>query len=170
MTESGLRQRAMVAPLTADDLGELFLIMGALDGIAARLAANLPSPSRLRLVKQMTRLNRELRDAVGARPRNLALVNRLHLRFHREYVEAAAGPRLRWELDVLQPQYERYERIYTSVLINSFGESLREHDMIVESLRAGDAEAAERNVTLNYRNGSERYQQVVAMIGERGSW
>ena len=166
----GARRRAIVAPLTAHDLRELFFIMGALDGVAARLAAELPTGSRLRLAKQMKRLNQELRSAIEGRPRELTLANELHLRLHRTYVEAAAGPRLRAELHALQPQYERYERIYTSVLVERFGESLLEHDAIVDSLRAGDAEATERNVVLNYRNGAERYQQVVAMLGERGSW
>lgn len=170
VTGSGQRQRAIVAPLTAHDLRELFFIIGALDGIAAGLSAELPTRRRLRLATQMKRINQELRRAIDARPRELMRANELDLRFHRAYVEAAAGPRLRAELHALQSQYERYKRTYISALVERFGESLQEHDAIVDSIRAGDAGAAEHAVVLNYRNGAGRYEQVVAMLGERGSW
>jgi biotin operon repressor len=41
MTGKRAAGRAVVAPLTADDMRELFLMVGALDGVAARLAAGI---------------------------------------------------------------------------------------------------------------------------------
>jgi DNA-binding GntR family transcriptional regulator len=60
--------------------------------------------------------------------------------------------------------------VYTTVLIGGFEASLQEHDTIIEAIRAGNHEAADRAVVANWRNGSGRYQKVVAMLGERGAW
>jgi DNA-binding GntR family transcriptional regulator len=167
---SNVHRRAIVSPLTVEDLRELFLIVGALEGIAARLAAGLAQDLRLALADRMEELNHRLDSATKMRPPQIGAAHDLHIEFHRAYVEAAAGRRLRGELDALQPQYERYERVYTTTLIDRFGDSLREHDAIIAALREGDVDAAERTVVANYRNGAERYQSVVAMIGERGNW
>jgi DNA-binding GntR family transcriptional regulator len=94
----------------------------------------------------------------------------LHVRFHRTIVEAAAGRRLRSELDALQPQVERYERVYTATLASEFSQSLDEHEAIVDAIASGDADRAERSVIDNWRRGTERYAKVVRYLGERGSW
>jgi DNA-binding GntR family transcriptional regulator len=122
------------------------------------------------LATKMETLNHQLQAAAQTRPPQIGRAHDLHIAFHRAYVEAAAGPRLTAELDALQPQYERYERVYTTALIDRFGDSLREHDAIVAAFQAGDADGAERSVVTNYRNGAERYQSVVTMLGERGNW
>ena len=41
---------------------------------------------------------------------------------------------------------------------------------MIEAIRKGDADAAERATTENWRRGSERYERVVQDLGERGSW
>jgi DNA-binding GntR family transcriptional regulator len=167
---SGEYRRAIVSPLTVEDLHELFLIMGALEGVAARLAAALAPDLRLTLADRMEELNHHLHAATQMRPAQVGHVHDLHIAFHRAYVEAAAGRRLRGELDALEPQYERYERVYVTALIDKFGDSLQEHKAIVAAFRAGDQDAAERHVVANYRNGAERFQSVVTMLGERGNW
>jgi DNA-binding GntR family transcriptional regulator len=83
---------------------------------------------------------------------------------------ASAGPRLLAELDVLQPQAERYERVYTTAIICAFDEAAREHAAIVEAIRAGNPDAAESAVVRNWRGCAERYAQVVTILGERGNW
>jgi DNA-binding GntR family transcriptional regulator len=162
--------RAVVAPLTADDMRELFAMVGALEGVAARWAAELQTASRHRLVQELERLNREMSAAAKARPQQVAYAQDLHERFHQVIVEAAAGPRLRAELASLQPQAERYGRAYTGASIHDFHESLDEHEAIIGAIRAGDADAAEQTTTVNWRNGAERYRHVVELHGDRGSW
>jgi DNA-binding GntR family transcriptional regulator len=166
----GNAMRVMVSPLTAEDLTELFVMVGALEGLAARLAATLPRESRTKLVATMEQLNDRLRIAAGSKPPAIKMAEELHVRFHRSYVEAAAGPRLRSQLDSIQPQVERYERVYTTVLIGGFEPSLEEHVAIIDAIRSGDSVGAEQAVVTNWRNGSGRYQKVVTMLGERGAW
>lgn len=167
---AGLMQRAIVAPLTADDMREVFQMVGALEGAAARLAAELPEERRIELASQLSALNEAMRAAVLAEPPDLLGAQDAHARFHRLYVDAATGPRLKSELDVLQPQAERYERVYTSAVLHAFEETLREHEAVVEALRSGDGDAAEAAVARNWRGSADRYHRVVTLLGERGNW
>jgi DNA-binding GntR family transcriptional regulator len=169
-SRAGQKLRATVAPLTAGDMREVLLMVGALEGTAARLAALLPPARRAALADEMSALAEELRAAAGARPPDLIRAQELHARFHRACAAAAAGPRLLAELDVLQPQAERYERVYTTAIICAFDEASREHAAIVEALRAGDGDAAESAVGRNWRGCAQRYAQVVTILGERGNW
>ncbi len=162
--------RSIVSPLTAHDMWELFLMVGALEGVAARLAAQLEANARSRLVVQLERLNGDLRAVTTARTPEIGSTQELHERFHRSVVDAAAGPRLRAELAALQPQAERYGRAYTGAAIREFEASLSEHEAIIEAIRAADADAAERATTANWRNGAERYRRIVELHGERGNW
>jgi DNA-binding GntR family transcriptional regulator len=165
----GRMERMVVAPLTAEDMNEVFLMAGALEASAARLAAALGPDRRTAMADEMSRANAGLRAASSARPPDLALAQELNARLHRAFT-AAAGPRLAAELAVLQPQAERYGRVYTSAVLFAFEEALDEHDAIESALRTGDQDAAEAAVARSWRGAARRYRQVVTILGERGSW
>ena len=167
---AGLMQRAIVAPMTADDMREVFQMVGALEGAAARLATGIPDTERTALCETLTAANEAIKAAIGAEPPDLVAAQDAHARFHRAYVDAAAGPRLKSELDVLQPQAERYERVYTSAVVHGLEDSLREHEAIIEAFRAADGDAAELAVARNWRGSADRYHRVVTLLGERGNW
>lgn len=165
--------RMSVAPLTADDMRELFLMVGALDGVAARLAAELDEPSRRAVAEEAAALNEQLRQLSAATDlADIRSAQDLDLRFHRCYESAGGGPRLLAKLRALHGQRERYVRVYTEALVHAHGvhDSLQEHAAIVDAIRAGDAERAEREAIFNYRNALDRYRRIVAAHGERGSW
>jgi len=166
----GSISRLCVAPLTVADMKELHAIFGALEGLAARSVAQLPDEPRLGLAARMRQLNEELRTAWQARPGRMREAQELHVRFHRTLDEAVSGRRLSSELKALQPQVERYERVYTAAMVTDFDDALREHDDIIAAIATGDPDAAERCAIANWRRGSERYGRVVQDIGERGSW
>lgn len=166
----GQMVRVIVAPLTADDMREVFLMAGALEAAGARLTAGLEAGRRRALVAELEQLNDGLRAASESRPPDLVRAQDLHATLHRGFSLAAAGPRLRAELEVLQPQAERYERVYTSAVIFAFQESLEEHAAIIAALGAGDGDAAEQAVWRNWRGCARRYREVVTILGERGNW
>jgi DNA-binding GntR family transcriptional regulator len=169
-SRAGSMLRAAVAPLTAEDMREVFLMVGALESATARLAAGLEPAAREALADEMATLAAGLHAASSSRPPDIVRAHEMHVRFHRACTAAGAGPRLLAELDVLQPQAERYERVYASAIVLAFDEASREHTAIVEAIRAGDADAAERAVQRNWRGSAERYGQVVTILGERGNW
>ena len=168
-TRTGRMQRAVVAPLTVDDMRELFLMVGALEASAARSTAEMDAPRRDAIVRDLTTLHDRMRQSASARPPDLAQAHDLHVRCHR-VITSGAGPRLRAELDVLQPQAERYERVYTSAILLAFDESLAEHERILGALGDGDGDAVEAAVAESWRSAARRYHDVVTIFGERGNW
>ncbi len=169
-SRSGQMLRAFVSPLTADDMREVFLMVGSLESVAARLAASLEPERRAALAGTLAALDRELRAAAAARPPDLVRAQDLQVRFRRAFVEAGSGPRLRAELDVLEAQAERYERVYTGAILLAFEEGAAGRAAVASAIGRGDTEAAERAVVDHWRAAADRYRQVVSILGERGNW
>jgi DNA-binding GntR family transcriptional regulator len=162
-------QRLFVTPLTQSDGRELLLIVGHLEGLAVREAASLPTEPRRALVRKLREINRELGIAAKTRG-NHARAFELDLAFHCAYVEDIAGPRLLALHRAIKPQSERYTRLYVSVLLDELPTSVKEHEIIIRGIAAGDPEAAQRAVETNWRNASQRLARVIADLGERGLW
>lgn len=165
----GRERRLMVAPLTLDDGQELYFIVGHLEGLAARIAAMLPSAARKKLVRRLRELNREL-AAESKKRGDAARIFDLDLEFHRTYVEDVVGPRLLTLHRAIKPQSERYSRLYVSVLLDELSSSVKEHGAIATSIAKGDPDAAQRAVETNWNNAAVRLARIIAQHGERGGW
>jgi DNA-binding GntR family transcriptional regulator len=165
----GQTLRPIVAPLTDEDLGEVFLMAGAFEATAARTSAGLDAERRDSLVSALTLATDGLEGAYRTHPPELRAAAGLHARFHRLIADACAGPRLRGELDVLYPQADRYARAYDPAL-RAIDETLAEHRAIVEAVRAGDREAAGQSVATHWRQWAARLRPVIAAVGEQGTW
>ena len=169
-SSTGSPSRLAVAPLTKEDARELFAIVGEIEGLGARWAAELEESRRVRVANDMQALNRELaEEAAGPRPDHQRVFD-LDQGFHRRYVEGAAGPRLLALHDAIKPQGERYIRLYISALVDEIGTSVREHNVIVEAIAAGQSEAAQSAVRSNWLNAAVRLAKVIDALGERGTW
>jgi DNA-binding GntR family transcriptional regulator len=162
--------RMTVAPLTREDVGELLEIVGELEGLAARSAAVLPDPERERLAKDLTTLNADFRRAASARGAQPGKLYELDEKFHRRYVEAGAGSRLRSLHDAVKPQAERYIRMYIALLLDTVATAGTEHDAIVEAIRTGNSGAAQRAVQTNWRHAADRLARAIEVMGEQGNW
>jgi DNA-binding GntR family transcriptional regulator len=166
---TGRERRLIVAPLTRDDGQEVYFIVGHLEGLAARIAASLPTPERKALATRLRELNREL--ALESRKReDASRVFDLDLEFHRSFVEDVAGPRLLTLYRAIKPQSERYSRLYVTVLLDELSASVKEHEAIAASIAKGNPEAAQRAAETNWHNAARRLARIVAQHGERGSW
>ena len=165
----GRERRLIVAPLTMHDGQEVFTIVGHLEGLAARTAAELPAPRRKALVLQLRGVN-DLLATQAKKKGNATRFFDLDIEFHRLYVEEVVGPRLLTLHRAIKPQSERYIRLYVSVLLDQIATSVREHERIAASIARGDPEAAQQAVETNWRNAAERLTQIIAQHGERGSW
>ena len=161
--------RPTVAPLTSEDAHELFVLVGALEGLAASRAALGTSAERTALAAELTEINDAFRAAAAAPRPDHGRIFELDERFHRCYMKAA-GRRVRSLHDTVKPQAERYERLYVSMLTSELHTSVVEHRAIVKAIRAGNAPAAQAAVETNWRNAAERLAAVVTATGERGSW
>jgi len=164
------KSRMIVAPLTKEDAQELYLIIAHLEGLGARLTAQLPLAARTKLIKRLKELNAGLAELATSRRRDPGRIFDLDMELHRTLVEASAGPRLLELHRATQPQAERYWRLYASAMVDDLHTSVHEHDEIIRAISKGDADAAERNIQLNWINGTERLSGVIDTLGERGSW
>jgi DNA-binding GntR family transcriptional regulator len=166
-----LRQsRPTVAPLTKEDAAELFSIVAEIEGLASRFATALRPANRGALSAELVAINTRLRKASKAKTPNHDLLWELDERFHRRYVEAGAGPRLRALHDAVKPQAERYERLYVSLLAHDMRPSINEHAAIARAIKSGDPDVAQLAVQTNWRNAAERLGEVIDRVGERGKW
>jgi DNA-binding GntR family transcriptional regulator len=167
---TGQQSRLAVAPLTREDARELFAIVGDLEGLAAAWAAARSEPDRAVTVQQMRKLNEELAGAVRADRPDHGRVFDLDQDFHRCFVLAGGGPRLRALHEAVKPQTERYVRLYISAFVDDIDRSVREHDLAAAAIESGDPERAREAVLTNWRNAADRLSDVIGRLGERGNW
>src|SRR5688500_8677238 len=165
-----LRQtRPTVAPLTSEDAREVFLLVGALEGLAAHRAALGPAAERAAIAATLTDINDTFAAAAAAARPDHGRIFELDERFHRGYM-VGAGPRVLALHDTVKPQAQRYERLYVSMLTAELHASVVEHRAIVKAIRSGNAPAAQAAVETNWRNAAERLASLVLASGERGRW
>ena len=167
---SRARSRMVVSPLTREDVAELYAIIGHLEGLGARNTAALEEGTRLKVADRLTRLNKVLSTLARARRAEPNRIFETDLEFHRTILRAAAGPRLLEMHDAIQPQVERYWRLYSGAIVDELSHSVNEHEQIISALREGDADAAEKGLQVNWMKGLERLSRVIDSLGERGNW
>jgi DNA-binding GntR family transcriptional regulator len=163
------KSRMIVSPLTKEDANELYAVIGSLEGLAGRKTAALPKAERTAIAHKLQDLNQKL-VRIRGNPAQQAEIFEVDRNFHRLVVEAGAGPRLKGLHKTIEPQVERYWRLYASSIIGNLQLSIDEHNEIIAALLAGDADRVERALQKNWSNGCERLGHVIDIFGERGSW
>jgi DNA-binding GntR family transcriptional regulator len=164
------KSRMIVAPLTREDANQLYRIIGHLEGLAGRGAAEMPKRERLELGKQLNEVNEKLLAIADGHSGPSGEIFELDRTFHRMIVKAGAGARLSTLHSAIEPQTERYWRLYASSIINALHASVDEHKQIIQGVNAGEPDAVEKGLQDNWLKGAERLGHVIDMFGERGSW
>jgi DNA-binding GntR family transcriptional regulator len=166
---SAAERRLIVAPMTQGDGGELYTMVGHLEALAARRAAQLPTAERKALAAQMRDVNRDLAAALREGV-YVSKVFELDLQFHQLFVDRAAGPRLRRLHRSIKLQIERYARAYIGVLVDALRDSVAEHDVIIRCIATGEPKAAQDAVETNWYHATDRLLGTIERYGERGTW
>ena len=163
------KSRIVVAPLTREDAGELYSIIGHTEGLAGRQVAALPAEQRKALAERLKAINRSLAATTENKPGKGSVFD-LDREFHCTVVEAGAGPRLLSLHRSVEPQAERYWRLYASQIVHDLQLSVAEHATIIDQVKAGDADGLEQALQHNWEQGFHRLGKVIDAFGERGSW
>jgi len=163
------KSRMIVSSLTKEDAGELYAVIGRLEGLAGRITAARPKAERTAIVEKLKGLNQQLAQ-IRNHPSEQGRIFEIDRAFHRLILESGAGPRLIGMHKSIEPQVERYWRLYASSIIGNLQLSIDEHNAIISALTAGDADRIERALQVNWENGCERLGHVIDVFGERGSW
>jgi DNA-binding GntR family transcriptional regulator len=166
----GKKAKLIVAPLTKEDAREIYHIVGALDGLAAWHAAQLPDSQRKALSERMTGINDTI-EKLGAskKPEHQPLFD-LHGDFHDVVHQAVAAPRLLALHGTTKPQADRYRRIYSS---GDFGQQIRsvkEHRRIIEAIGGGDPDQSLCLTQEHWMAAADRLCGIIEILGERGNW
>ncbi len=161
--------RIVVAPLTKEDARELYEIIGHIEGLAGRSVAVKPAGERQALADKLTNVNSQL-GAARLNSAGLSSIFDLDRQFHASLVEAGAGPRLLALHRSVEPQAERYWRLYASSILHDLQLSVAEHDTVIACVLEGDARKLENALQHNWTRGWERLSRVMEVFGERGSW
>jgi DNA-binding GntR family transcriptional regulator len=164
------KSRMIVAPLTKEDASELYSIIGRIEGLAGRRTAVLAKAARMAIAQQLKAYNRQLDEIVNERSGKAGGIFDLDRNFHRTIIESGAGPRLLVLHKAIEPQTERYWRLYASSIIHDLHRSIAEHDEIIDAIAEGNADRVERGLQANWEKGAERLAHVIEVFGERGSW
>jgi DNA-binding GntR family transcriptional regulator len=172
ITDAGERRvfKFVVAPLTRSDAQSLFYIMGELEGLAAHGAALLPATQRRGLAAALKDVNRDLRALARGSETDAHEFFGLDRAFHRLTSGAASNPRLHSLHATVEPQVERYWRVYAVVRVDAVASSAGEHDAVIKAIARGDADGAHLAIRANWRNSAERLRPAIESLGERGSW
>lgn len=167
---AGRQSRLSVTPVTRQDAIEIFGIVGEIEGLAARWAAGLPDATRAALVTELEELNAAMAVAATQSSPHAVETIRLDTAFHRAYVQAGAGRRLRSFHDSIKPQADRFIYVYHTTLTTEIIVSTGEHAVIIGAIRDGDAVGARRAVQSNWESAAARLCASIALVGERGVW
>ncbi len=167
---SGSKSRMIVAPLTKEDANELYPMIGRIEGLAGRRAAALPQAERDELAVKLKLVNGKLAQIAHERSYNGPDIFDLDHEFHRLVVSAGSGPRLNTLHQAIEPQTERYWRLYASSIIGELHLSVAEHEEIIAALVEGNPDRLEKALSVNWENGCGRLAKVIDIYGERGSW
>jgi DNA-binding GntR family transcriptional regulator len=170
VTGTGRRTELAVAPLTREDLVEVYEAMAALEGMAARRVERLSAGDRRALAARMRAAELELEAAARADAGAHDRLFELHNAFHRELVQAAAGQRIRELLAVMAPQADRYEWMYAPMVGPDHTPTFTEHRAVLDAVRAGTADDAEAAVRANWLNSATRLLAALDRWGARGGW
>jgi len=167
---NGSKSRMIVAPLTKEDASELYPIIGHLEGLSGRRAATLPQRDRDELAAKLKSVNEKLAQIARDRGYHGPDIFNLDHEFHRLLLGAGSGPRLATLHRAIEPQTERYWRLYASSIIGELHVSVSEHEEIITALVEGNPDRLERALLANWENGCKRLAKVIDIYGERGRW
>ena len=134
---SQARRKHVVAPITIQDVIDLFGVRLALEPVAARLAAGKVDEARLREKAKACEFSLDEKD-----PNYVSRFLRANSDFHRTIATASGNRRMAKQISDLLDETERVRHILISSTASK-KETISEHDSLVDALVTGDKETAE---------------------------
>ena len=157
-------RNARVARLTAVEARDLFLVRERLDPMAASLAAEHRTEADIEGIKKASEAMKPLADIA-----DLAALA-AHREFHRAIYRASHNELLISILESLWDKADRYRQVGLAARKDSAADKKRvaaEHQRIMEAVIAGDAAAAEKQMTAHVRGSLGR--RAIDALGEQNA-
>jgi len=170
MRADARRTELEVAPLSLEDMKDLYIIMAALEGTAARGLDDLDVSARRRLLSRLREIEERFEELARRKEVDYDKVFELHNEFHNVLVSTCGRPRLVSMIATIRPQVDRYEWMYAPIVGPGYEETFAEHAEIIQSVRQGSGKKAQAAVTTNWLKGSQRLARAIQRLGGRGQW
>lgn len=133
-----------IAPLTSQEVRDLYPIVWSLEGLAMRESSAL-LPTTVRRLK-------EINAALAKKGRDPATAEALDREFHAELTRHCANNRLIAMIEQLKRRLGRYERLYM-VDASLIPLSVSQHDQIIKGIEGNDIEEAVISLESNWKFG-----------------
>ena len=149
LAERNAGRSLVVAGVTSDEILEIYVVRVAVDGLAARLAAESARPQDVATLRW---LNGQLRDAAAtADPMHMASIN---LQFHEAVCKAGRNSFL---LDLMTTVHDRVRRFRGTTFShpNRPDEAIDEHERLIDAIEARNADLAEQLARTHMTNAME---------------
>lgn len=153
-----------VALLDEDAAAEVFMVLGALESLAARLACERITPQQLEILDELQE-DMEHHFKTGDRARYLE-ANRL---IHELIVEAAANPSLLLAWRLLLPRAERARHVSTRDP-DRWGHAFEEHKQIHAAFMQRDGVTLRRLMEEHFANGATSIQREHKRMRAQKRW
>lgn len=146
---------AHVAMLTVEDLEEAFPVIGALEALAGELACARATDEEIARVEAL-----HGRMAAAFRARDRKRYFRLNQEIHEALAEAARNPTLEAMRQMLDGRVSR-ARYYANISTARWEHAMREHDAILQALKARDGEGLGRILKAHLRLKLETLREII---------
>ncbi len=158
------RQGIYVVEFTRRRAEELYAVRGALEGLAARLAAARVAAGELdrSVIEQLRALIAE--QSEGVRSGDLARFSRADIAFHSGVLSASGNETLARSLEAIYGQI-LVLRLRTLNLAERAAPSVAEHTRVLRAIEAGDGAAAEAAARAHVELVSADAARVLAALG-----
>lgn len=147
--ELGARRGARVAVLTAQEAGHLFDVRGALEELAAGLAARRSDPVAVGELREVIDLG-----LAAAADERVADLPPLNTRYHQALCAASGNPQL---VAIMGPLRDRIQWVYAARVRDRGRASWEEHAAIVEAVAAGDVAVARARAAAHIASAKEAF-------------
>jgi DNA-binding GntR family transcriptional regulator len=147
----------IVAPLEREAVLPLSQLAGVLEGLAARSAASAPLKERSTIVAELTKDLKEFHKQLQSVKSSFLRLYEIDVRFHARFTDDYADDHLYKMLAVVRPHLARYTWAYGTSQEVPWKLYRGEHVPIIDAIREGDAELAEKSVRANWVNTGQRF-------------
>lgn len=156
------RKGAFVADISLKEIVDVFEIRGALEGLAAELAADRASEDK---IEEMERCLVELSEMIEIK--DLKRIVEIDAQFHETLYASSRNERLGQILSLLREQIQRF-RTRTMTHPARMKVALEEHRRIIEAVAARDVEAARRFAQQHIESAENSLMTLLAVDEKKG--
>ena len=143
-------QGAIVSKISPKEVEDFYALLELLEGKAVRWATPLLKPEDINSLKQ---LNNRIREISTKSKNCIEEWIPLNLAFHRFFREKCGNDKLNWIIEEIRIRITRFR--YTSLLVDSFDEYVKDHDEIIALVHKGNAVEAEKAMQRHIRHAKK---------------